>query len=639
MADWQDEHQAGGLPLLRQRSSPAGLALLLALAGVHIVFTWGHLGSLWGDAGSWLHEVDRSAHGEVPYRDFYWPYPPVSIWLLGGLGTVFGSGVAPIWTMMSVVFLSIWLVYDRYVHLLVAKPVALPALLGAFLLACGYAHVVSPPLPTGMYTPAAPLGLLLLLLAAICTLRLLEGFRPGHAIGTGIFCGLCILTKQDFWIPAVYLVAVGSALLFLHRQARMQRLALLVWSTFLLTVFAGAAVVYAQAGGHALLSVLGGGGQVAEIRGRTFPSGQRLTSEMITLASLGFLSVILLLAGRTVSWKAARKWVAIFGLAAILGCSLHLFMSYHEGLRLLSGAPARLPVESAPYLQRPVDTKAHLLVLCLVWLKSNLLLHALPFLLPVSVLLLVAFRRWRSEGSSIESPVLFLLGLCVATRVRRGFEFVDWYQCLLEIPVYVAVVLLYIPKETEKTPRALSLGLALLLAFGGYSYWYWGMGSLTRRSEFERVDTPRGRVWVSTGGRAEFLVLQKLLDQADTGGGRPLFVFGYMGGYDYFLDRKNPTPLTQGFGLSNFDPARAVQAVLTHNPSALVLDTTRFDEMRGASPNFRPFSWNIETVLNVYARFDRPYFLQILARCREVAKLRLSPGQLYTLHDCSKPPE
>lgn len=633
----KSEAMAGRPSVLHQHISRASLALLLVLAGMHIAFTWGHVGILWGDPGRWLHEVDRLAHGEVLYRDFSWPYPPLALWLLGGLGRVFGSGTASIWTVMSVVFLLICLAYARYVHLLVPKPLALPTLLGGFLLACAYANVDSAPLPAGTYTPAAPVGLLLLLLAVICALGLLDGFRPIHAVGTGILCGLCILTKQDFWIPAGYLVAAGSIWLLSFHEARMRNLALLLCSTFLLTVLAGVVVVYAQAGGHALLAVPGGG-QVAEFRGRTFPTGERLIIELIALALLGLFSVVLLLTGRTIKWKAARKWVALFGLVTVAGCSLHIFMSYRIGSDLRHEGLAVLPGETASNLRQSLVTNAQLLSGSLMLLKHNLLLHALPLFLPLSVLIIVLIRRSQSAHPLSRNMVLLLLGLCVAARLKRGFEHLDWYHCLLEIPVYVAAALLYLPAEPGKTPRALHLAMGLLLVFGGYSYWQWGVGPLARNNEFERVDTPRGRVWVYKEVRTQFFALKKLLDQADPSGKRPLFAFAYSGGFDYFLDRKNPTPVTQGFRLSIFDPDLVVRSVLSHDPAVLVLDTTRFDDLRFPSPNFTLLSWDLKRIPNPYTRFDRPYFLQILARCREVAKLRLSPTLLYTLYDCSQPP-
>lgn len=631
--------QVLGFSLLRQRNSPAGLALLLALAGVHIAFTWGHVGTLWGDPGRWLHEVDRFAHGEILYRDFYWPFPPFALWFLGSIDRVFGSDLVSIWTATAIVFVLICLAYDRYVHLLVPRPLALSVVLAGFLLACAYANVDSAPLPAGTYTPAGPVGLLLMLLAVICAINLLDGFRLIYALGTGIFCGLCILTKQDFWVPALYLVIAGTAVLLSVNDERKRNLALHVWTSFLVTVFAGYFVVFAQAGGRALLDVLLGGGQVAELRGRTFPSGQRLTSEMIVMALIGLLSALLPLTDRTISWKAVKKWVAVFVVVAIACCSLHVFMTYRIASGLRVEATSELLGETAAYLSHSSRAKAPLFRVSLRWLKRNLLLHVLPLLLPVSVLVLLFIFGRKMADSPRWKLVLFLLGVCVTARLKRGFEHTEWYHFLLEIPVYAAAAFLFLPNSTQKASRALRLGFGLLLAFGAYAYWNFGVGPLARNSQFERVDTPRGSAWVSAGMRKQFTDLKGLLDQVDPGGKRPLFAFAYNGGFDYFLDRVNPTPLTQGFRLSIFDPDRVVRDVLAQQPAALVLDRTNFDQVPVPSPHFKFLPWDLKTVLNFYVRYDRPYFQQILVHCRPIEELQFNPILVYTLHDCSNPPE
>ena len=64
---------------------------LLVLCGAVMAARWVKLESLVSaDPAYWLFQVSRAAHGEMPYRDFSWNYPPLAIFLLGGFLKVFG---------------------------------------------------------------------------------------------------------------------------------------------------------------------------------------------------------------------------------------------------------------------------------------------------------------------------------------------------------------------------------------------------------------------------------------------------------------------------------------------------------------------------------------------------------------------
>lgn len=59
-----------------------GLIVLLCILCGYL--RWLKLGSLaWGDPVRWLFEAQRFASGEMPYHDFSWQYPPLSVLLLG----------------------------------------------------------------------------------------------------------------------------------------------------------------------------------------------------------------------------------------------------------------------------------------------------------------------------------------------------------------------------------------------------------------------------------------------------------------------------------------------------------------------------------------------------------------------------
>ncbi len=67
------------------------LALILFMCCVLGYLRWLKLDTLvWGDPALWLVEGQRAADGEMPYRDFLWSYPPLTILLLGWTMKLFG---------------------------------------------------------------------------------------------------------------------------------------------------------------------------------------------------------------------------------------------------------------------------------------------------------------------------------------------------------------------------------------------------------------------------------------------------------------------------------------------------------------------------------------------------------------------
>ena len=55
--------------------------IVLGLAILHAWAVWGYTGIFWGEHGRWLHAVARFAAGEVPYRDFFFVQPPLTLYL------------------------------------------------------------------------------------------------------------------------------------------------------------------------------------------------------------------------------------------------------------------------------------------------------------------------------------------------------------------------------------------------------------------------------------------------------------------------------------------------------------------------------------------------------------------------------
>lgn len=538
---------------------------VVALGCANIAATWGHVGFVWGDMGVWLHEVERFARGEIPYRDFYWPYPPATIWLMGLVGKVFGTHAAVFWATTAAIFLCMLYLFSRYAGKLLPSALVLPLAVSAVL----FATAQESRLAMGMYTPAALLGFLFLLGAVLATVKLFSGGGWPHAAGVGALCALMILSKHDYWIPALYLMTASTVLLWKSGAATRVTLAATVTGTFLLTLGVAVLVIYGSASWEAVLQIPGGAGQFTTNRGRGSPSGERLTLEMIVLSLLALFTLSILALGRLLPiQKFLRRASGLAGIA-ILGAALFLQMNSGpvggSALQASSSGYSSTLAEAQP----PTTEQNSELRSIAIHLKRGLMNRTLPFFLPIAVLGLVFLRR-KELAAGPRVLAILLLGLCITARSRRLFEYTEWFHFLLELPVYAFVFLLFQPITTTRMKQAVVAGLAVLLLFAAYFYWNRGVGFLTRRGRFVEQETTKGTVYLEPEHVAAFRKLQSTLSREDPSGQLPLFALGHSGGFNYFLDRENPTPLTLGFWLSSFS-AEEIVTRLASNPLPMFL--------------------------------------------------------------------
>jgi hypothetical protein len=605
----------------------------MGIAIVHVITVWGYGSLYWGDQGRWLHEIDRFAAGGVVYRDFHWGFPPLSMWLLGTYARVFGSDLASIWLATSALFIGITGLYYLYVAHLVDRRLALPTAVAGLVFAVVYANTSGAPLPQGLYTPAAPVGFLFLLGGVLLTIRMLQRPSTGLGIVLGLTCGACVLAKQDFWPPAVYLIAVSIGITLSNGQSTDRRVVASTLAAFLVPIAAGTALIVAQSGAGTLLGVLGGFGHVEEYGGRGFPSWERLTTEVIACALLSGALIVSLFLGRAISRSEATRPLLLTSAVALVGVALYVGM----GFRIASSVAGTAPLPPmAGFVASVVEGHQPMLRSLLAFLRERLLLHLLPALLPGIVLLvfLVGWRRLCQRP--LFRPIVLLLGLCLTARLRRLFEGVEWYHFLLELPAYMLAVQFFLAERMDRVRTGLIVFLtSLTLIVGGYSHWYFGRGPLTRRANWEPVLTARGTYYMPSGQANDYRELSSLLSQIDPTGQRPLFAFGYTGGFNYLLGRPNSTPLTQGFRLSNADPDEVVESLIHQVPPPILMDNVIFAAATIPANVIAWSRWETPVVEGIYARFDRKYFEQVLQRCTRAGQV--PKGQEFlTIYDCGR---
>ncbi len=610
----------------------AGLTAFMMLAIAHAWLVWGYSSVFWGDAGRWLHEIDRFANGEVLYRDFVWPFPPLAMWLFGGVARLINSDVAVVWSSTTGVYLALCAAYYHYVRCLVPPRLRSLVLLVGFLLAVAYANTGGNPLPLGTYSPAAPLGALLLLLAVLSAVSLKTSLRSGTAALVGLLCGLCILSKQDFWLPAGYVVALSSTLLLMQGR---RTAAVATSSAFVLTIGSASAVVIAQSGLDALPGVISGFGHVQEFGGLGLPSWERLTVEL--LVSCWILVLVASSATLVLPPKERRralKWTGLLATCGILAMALHVGMTLRTGAMLTATGLPEVPSHLQRNLWWHVEAGSPLWRPALGLLRSAIEAHLLPILLPVILIVTIGIR-WRTlPRTPLRSWALAFLGFCLAARMRRLFQGVDWFHFLLEIPVYTLVLELFVGSTARQLRKLATLILIPTLAVSVHAYWGFGRGPLTRAGTLPEVVTPRGIVHMPADEAADFYWLIGVLDRVDPGRERPIFAFGFTGGFSYFLSRGNPSPTTLGFRLSRWPGDSVVASISASDPAPFLLDTHAYDSIGTPALGIDLKRWEQRLVRNHLIRVDRPYFERLLAGCHEISRRPDTRAPFFVLFDC-----
>ncbi len=624
-------------PLTFSLFNVPALLLLLLLAALFIWIAWGHVAIFYGDYALWLEQASRVARGETLYRDFYWPFPPLALWLVSAFMSLAGSHLAAVQAFMAGVFVLITLVFFSYASRLVPRrDLALVSATG-LVLAFVFSMVASAPLPVGMYTPAAPLGFLLVLIAAVCFLSL----PPFHVAGRwpalpaallAVCCALAILTKQDFWIPAAYLTAVSLFLLWKHRLPVAAGCAAVA---FLAALAAGLAPIVSALGWRSLPQIATGYGMLAEVAGVALPSWERITAQTAQTALILLLFLACLLLTRAISLRRALVPGGVLLLLSLSTAGLHVWMSSQiiDDVRA-QGLP-QFPKPTEQFANRPGAPAASTARLAVLRLNHRLESYFLPAF-AAFLLLLAVLWRWKKIEPAARLNLLFLAGLCVAARSRRVWQHTEWFNFVLELPVYVyALPLLFPHLDQQRLARSIRLLLIVFLALGVVRYWRFAEGPLTRRGPFPSVDTPRGPARLAPVWVKPYQELRQALDELDPTRARAVLTIGYTDGLSYFFGRRNPTPLTQGFALSRLAPQGLFSAVQALSPPPILVDSQIFAGETVPVPRLDLSAWEPQVQSAHYDAVDRPYFQRLLQRCRPFRSIAFLSEPMFTVYDCA----
>jgi hypothetical protein len=565
----------------------ATLVLLLGLTATDAMLVRGHITTFWGDYALWLHEVERFAQGQVPYRDFYFAAPPLSIWLVGSAAKALGTDVSSAFNIMTVVFVTIMISYWLYVVQLLPSRLVPIAVLSGFVLAVAYATIESAPLALGMHKPAMPIGFLCLMVTLVfgISYSLHGGLWRASLVGGA--AALCILAKQDFWAPALAAVIGVSWVRTVPPSDRRGVGLLLI--TFALTVTGGVGLVVTGAGVDSLPGVATGSGMATEILARALPSWRLVTVETIAavLLSVGFVGCLLLTRVRV---------KRVVRTAAVLFLSLTVLTTIYVGF----------------------EDRAGFNVATFRELRDTVYWHLFPAMLPVLVLAMVALSRNEGRSKQLRGALILLGVVCIAARIRRGFEHVEWYHFLLELPVYILAVEFFLGRTAR---RATVLAVAGLAMIGANVHFRFGVGPLSVDGQREITVTPRGPVRWDPWNTQEFRAVQQLLKELDPSGQRSVFQFGsHNGTLNYFLKHPTTTSITEGFVYATHPDEELADLLRTDPPLFLVYDHM-YDGNQVPSLRIEWSKWNKSMQRSRHAVYDAPYFNRLKADCSPVTLL------------------
>jgi hypothetical protein len=586
------------------------LTALLVFA-VHCIVSWGYIGLYWGDSGRWLYEVDRFANGARLYRDVYWGFPPLGMWVVGGAAGVIGSDLTAIWTITGTIAALFIVAYGLVVAQLLPTRFAVPAALAGAALGVTYANNGSPPLVSGMYSPAIPVAMCLAFTQLALFLR--EWRKPTllGAIAIGALGAAGVLTKHDVW----FLCGLLTLAAFVTPASSLRR-AFAGVLAFAAVLGCGLGVLIAQNGAAALPLIFSGHGQVQELGTVFFPNLAQLVMDLGALGvALAAVATIALISG-ALSARRALPLIIAAGMLTSVAIAVWLTKAEAASRAILASGPATYPTLFEGSLMPVAAEMLPRLKRAFAIYRLELLRHVFPLMLPLLVLALTFVRRrFVEDQNRWRLLVILLLGI-LALRSRRMLSFSEWSALMLEVPVYAFALTTLWQLPRPVLTKAVALGCALLLFPSFLAQRRFGYGLGSRRGPFPQVETARGNVRLSPNLAATLRDVRDLALLADPSGTRPLLSFGYSSGHNYLVGRPGVGALTHGFRISTYPTPDSAYRVAQAMHDRLILVDSRAYSAPNPVRALTPWRWQPVMQQNHYLRVDRPLFEKLLAGCR-----------------------
>lgn len=546
----------------------APVLLLLLFIAWAIWIKWGKLDSLlWQDPAWWLNACGRFAHYQLPFRDYYWPYGPLSLDLFGWPMRLLGPSFTVAQIVIDILSAAVVFFVYRIARRLMPSPLA--ELTVFWLVAVGItARTFFSLFSMISYAPAihaGGAGVLMMMDGVIAYLQ--DGRRRMAWISAGAMAAC--LSKHETLAAAVMifilLVACDRQWSFAGRSRQ--------WAKHY--VFLGCACFLVPLIDYARLGQLSGwakfmaciqGFGLARVVCPWWPTGYGLAGDAVAVLQAAAIFIIgLMFIPETRRSLARRHWMAAVFLVATAAVSViyewRLYSDllhghgpvgqriYRNAIELLSTSSVLRPVLWAGY------GYAALLLLRAVAHRAigkpqfiDLLVVAVPGLMGLRNLFGSGFGP-EPVVPAISYPFLLLLG-----------------------PYLLYVGLLSFPEPRERSRARAShalafcaiamVGYGLIRLLGGYS-------ALLSHKTFPVLTTPSGRIALKMHDE-EKPILDYVL--ANSAPGDTLLELPYGGGMSFATGRMQPTYSTLFVQL---EPPPAIQQedlrrLMAHPPAVVI---------------------------------------------------------------------
>lgn len=526
--------------------APLVLGALIAYMGTLVAAYRYFFPYFMGDNGWYLQVAWRVAQGAALYRDVLWAYGPLPIQVLAGL---FRWVAAEAWlaNLLSGLFAMLACLLSYFVmRTLVSRRAALvisafTVLVGPFVLGdLTRAYLFA-------YTQPIVWGALFSLAALAAALAWQQAPHPLALVGTGILCGIALLSKPEYG-----LAAVGSVAVVLLRE-RAGRGAWVGWGLGVaLCVLGDGAWVAREAGWAALVRGYRGYDQLASrALWGTRPGLTTPLTWFVGMHALWASGLALLLGKRR---AALRPWAYAVALgAALLGAALVLLFIFPDGARqtlatLLARRWGAVHVDFSRLLP---------------------LLVALPWGPLLALLLLVGWLAWRMPEVPVAFWGIWSLSFLINLRwVMLGFASPYAFGPALALLWWVGCH--HLPALRSRGGQRLVL-LFLLLLTGLHRASFTLLDHSYINVPPRSYDTRLGPVRVPYTGK-EFYSLQAFI-KAHSAPDDPIFVIGWGAAWYLLADRPNITALDVMLaGLGTTEPeASQLRSQLERAPPTIVL--------------------------------------------------------------------
>jgi hypothetical protein len=193
-------------------------AIIVAVAGAMAWYTWGHWGDFQIDCGREIYVPAAILQGKLLYRDIWYMYGMLAPYVQALLFHIFGISLTVLFIFgLALTIGSALLVFEIARQFDLGLPVSLlPSLF--FLSEAFYPFTFNFVFP---YSYAAALATFLGLACLYFVVRHALGMRPIHLGIAALFGALAILTKQEFGLACLFLLAFEVvASYFIRRSAR-----------------------------------------------------------------------------------------------------------------------------------------------------------------------------------------------------------------------------------------------------------------------------------------------------------------------------------------------------------------------------------------------------------------------------------